>query len=165
MKKIGFFTILIWCVLVLSASQSTVDPISWQEVYIVNNTDVDLTISGDVTGITYMNKLGAGKRPIHKQTWFAPKKGEEYGGFALLGKLNLLHNISIQPQVYNLSKLPKWMQHPYPIKIADRQPSKVLIIYIGKTANKWLTEQQYVTAVKTVYDEGSAGYRLSIDQP
>lgn len=161
MKKVWFLGILMW-----EFALVAVDPISWQEVYIVNNADVDLTISGDVTGITYMNKLGAGKQPIHKQTWSVPKKGKEFGGVANLAKLDLLDNITIQPQAYyNMSKLPKWMHDPYPIRIADRQSGKVLIIYVGKTDSKWLTEQQYVTSVKIVYDEGSAGYRLQIDQP
>ncbi len=167
MKKVWFFGVLTCWVLVPSAAQSMVDPISWQEAYIVNNTDVDLQVTAEVTGLPRPWNLNYTykSRPRHKQTWSVPKKGKEFGGVTTLGKLNLLHNIAIQPDVYNISTLPKWMYRPYPIKIADRQPEKVLIIYIGKTEKKWLTQQRYVTAVKIVYDEGSAGYRIRIDQP
>lgn len=158
--------LMLW-VLGLSASQSTIDPISWQEVYLVNNTDLDLTIAADVTGLPRPTSLNYTykTRPKHQQTWLAPKKGAKHGGVTLLAKRNKLHNLTIQPQVYNLSALPKWMQRPYPIAVGRKRPDKVLIIYVGKTDTKWLTEQRYVTSVKTVVDEGSAGYRLEIDQP
>ena len=163
MKKVWFLGILMW-----EFALVAVDPISWQDAYIVNNTtDVDLQVAAEVTGLPRPGNLDYTyeSRPKHKQTWSVPKKGKEFGGVAKLAKLNLLDDITIQPQVDNMSKWPKWMQRPYPIKIADRQSGKVLIIYVGKTANNWLTEQQYVTSVKIVYGEGSAGYRLQIDQP
>ena len=162
MNKVWFWGILMWALILVA-----VDPISWQEAYIVNNTDIDLKVAADVTGLPRPGNVNYTykSRPRHKQTWSVPKKGKEYGGVTTLGKLNLLHNITIKPQVYNISKWPKWMHRPYPIKIAKREPGKVLIIYIGKTDNKWLTDQKYVTAVKIVVDEGSAGYRLQIDQP
>lgn len=175
MKKMLAVGLLFPCLISLisqggAGDQSSVNsPVAWQDVYVVNNTDYDLEVGADVTDIPHINNVNVQhiKNPIHRTSWLVPKRQSAHNdGMVKLDTLNRLHNLNIQVVVPNISVLPEWLQKPYPIPITDRQKSQILVIYIGKTAERWLITQRYVDGVRIDSQRhGPSGYTVQVDQP
>lgn len=158
----GVRVILLLCV-VLSYAQVNND-LSWQDVYLVNNTEYPLEVTAHITGISNINDVEHETHPIERTTWNVPKRSRGKGAVIKLDALNLLHNISIRAVTADESTVPAWAQKPSPVPIKERRDTDTLIIYVGHTGNGWLIGQRYVQAVKIEYDSPS-GYSILIDQP
>lgn len=136
--------------------------LSWQDVYLVNNTDYALEITADITGISNINDVDHETHPIERTTWNIPKKNKGKGAVVKLDALNLLHNISIRAIDADEAKIPAWAQTAYPIPIKERKEVDTLIIYVGQVDNRWSIKQAYVQGVKIEYDSPS-GYSILIE--
>lgn len=168
MKKLYYGQVIILFLggLIINAEQSMTGDIEWKTVYIINNTDEDLTVEADVQVLPNINDLSlSNKKFFQHEVWNIAKRDKKFPTTQRLEELNHLHNITLRVQDMYNPKLPQWMKQKYPIRITKQIPGKVLIIYVGKTSEHWLISQRYVEGVKMVYNEGPAGYRLDVDQP
>lgn len=154
------FLCMLVCVVIVYADVN--NDLSWQDVYLVNNSDYALEVTADITGISNINDVDHETHPIERTVWSAPKKSKGKGAVIKLDALNLLHNISIRAVDADESKIPVWAQTAYPIPIKERKETDTLIIYVGQAGNRWTIKQAYVQGVKIEYDSPS-GYSLLIE--
>lgn len=135
----------------------------WQEAYLINNSGYDLEIKAKIVGISNINDLVHVKMPIYQQTWISPKKVGNIGSVITLNKLDPLHDVTARVLTHDMSKLPQWLQTPYPISIKKRNRGDILLIFVSHRADQWVINYKWVHSIQIAYDSPS-GYNIVISQ-